>query len=649
MRLYNDSPMSEHQRTRVAGVTAAVLGALVFALILPTAYARQSEMSIRVDVDVPASARGFYPAEGTEDARFAWTRPKAELSVPELDRRVTWRWTARASAWRPAGVAPPKVRVAVDGVVAAERTVSRNSELLEVVVPRRADDAGVTLTFDTEPGFVPGASDARDLGIALASMSLTPIDGWPRPPMWALAGGTLAVLILSLCLAAAGVPPAWLLGCATAIAAGQTWVLTRGLAAHTVYPRHMVEAAFWTALGTVSVLWLLERIRRIPLSTAALGVVAVSTAACYLKLLVLLHPAMPIGDGVFHAHRFESVLGGHFYFTSLAPGDYAFPYPILLYLFAAPFSLFTHTTLDRVALLRIIVTVADAAAGASLYWMVVRSTGNRMAAVTSVIWYHLVPMTSWIMRWGNLTNAFGQPLFVASLVAVVAVPVERARWRTVVLLAVLVGAALLTHPSTCAILIVVLGATTILYRWLGGQGLRSAAYGVGIATLTAADRRVRPVLRVVPWRLCSRVQPHCGGIDDASGGAWILHGEPASQVPDQAGSYFGWPVLVAAGLGVWRLRREAEAPRLALLLLAWAGTCVAFSGSRHPDAGRDAISLCGVSGRCPHSRLWLELGMAQPPAASYLRNARPVRRRLGRLQRVDGHARVTTPTRDAIP
>ena len=43
-------------------------------------------------------------------------------------------------------------------------------------------------------------------------------------------------------------------------------------------------------------------------------------------------------------------------------------------------------------------------------------------------------------------------------------------------------------------------------------------------------------------------------------------------------------------------------------------------------------------------RLWLELGMAQSPAASYLRNARTVRRRLGRLQRVDGYARVTTPT-----
>src|SRR3974377_840587 len=82
--LYNYSPMSEHQRTRVAGVIAALLGALVFALLLVTVYARQSEMNIRVDVDLPPLARGFYPAEGAEDSMFAWTRQKAELSVPGL-------------------------------------------------------------------------------------------------------------------------------------------------------------------------------------------------------------------------------------------------------------------------------------------------------------------------------------------------------------------------------------------------------------------------------------------------------------------------------------------------------------------------------------------------------------------------------------
>ena len=70
---------------------------------------------------------------------------------------------------------------------------------------------------------------------------------------------------------------------------------------------------------------------------------------------------MPIGDGVFHAHRFEYVLAGRFYFTSLTPDNYAFPYPIFLYLAAAPFAWLTSDTLERLALLRIFSTVADAA------------------------------------------------------------------------------------------------------------------------------------------------------------------------------------------------------------------------------------------------------------------------------------------------
>ena len=67
-------------------------------------------------------------------------------------------------------------------------------------------------------------------------------------------------------------------------------------------------------------------------------VVAFSAAALFLKLLVLLHPQMPVGDAMFHAHRFQGVLAGNLYFTSIAPGNYTFPYPPGFYLFAALFA-----------------------------------------------------------------------------------------------------------------------------------------------------------------------------------------------------------------------------------------------------------------------------------------------------------------------
>jgi hypothetical protein len=151
---------------------------------------------------------------------------------------------------------------------------------------------------------------------------------------------------------------------------------------------------------------------------------------------------------------------------------------------------------------------------------------------------------------------------------------------------------------------VVLGTTTLLYRWLGGRGLRSAAYGVGIATVAAASVAfvlyyawfpgvyVREFTRIAE---ASTTRPAAPGFSMRS---------RLARVPDQAGSYFGWPVLVAAGLGVWRLRREADARRLALLLLAWAGSCVLFLGigiltpveMRYHFAAFPAIALMAAFG-----------------------------------------------------
>ena len=50
---------------------------------------------------------------------------------------------------------------------------------------------------------------------------------------------------------------------------------------------------------------------------------------------------------MFHAHRFQGVLAGNLYFTSIAPGNYTFPNPPGFYLFAALFERFvTRGTAD---------------------------------------------------------------------------------------------------------------------------------------------------------------------------------------------------------------------------------------------------------------------------------------------------------------
>ena len=80
------------------------------------------------------------------------------------------------------------------------------------------------------------------------------------------------------------------------------------------------------------------RVRGEPFRNTAKFAIAFTAAAFLLELLALLHPNMPIGDTLFHAHRFQDVLGGRYYFTSIAPGNYQFPYAPGLYVFAIPFA-----------------------------------------------------------------------------------------------------------------------------------------------------------------------------------------------------------------------------------------------------------------------------------------------------------------------
>jgi len=192
-----------------------------------------------------------------------------------------------------------------------------------------------------------------------------------------------------------------------------------------------------------------------------------------------------------------------------------------------------------------------------------------------VIWYHAIPMTAWMLTEGALTNVFAQTLFVASLALVVGLPVERTRRRTMALLTIVAAAALLTHPSTCAILFGVLAATSALYAWHGGT-LRPAAFGVAMAASAAAATAIVVYYAWFPSVYASEL----GRVASAS-----LSGSstPAASLDTRlaraarlADIYFGWPAIVAAAIGAWRLYEERSSPALNLLLLAWSNICLVF-------------------------------------------------------------------------
>ncbi len=106
-----------------------------------------------------------------------------------------------------------------------------------------------------------------------------------------------------------------------------------------------------------------------------------------------------------------------YFFTQPMPGGVTFPYAIGLYVFAAPWTVFTH---DHVTLLRVIVCSAQAVAGALLYPVVVKAWSDRAAALTAVVLFNVVPLPYGLVGNANLTNTFGEAVALTAMLTRVA-------------------------------------------------------------------------------------------------------------------------------------------------------------------------------------------------------------------------------------
>ena len=234
------------------------------------------------------------------------------------------------------------------------------------------------------PTFVPGPGDARALGAQVDVIELAPAGPGPRVAL-DLRPLVLLGVVVGAAMAALTLP--WVAGTSLIVlmAVATACIITRGLGPFVPFPWLPIAlGAFASAMVTTVAL---------PArTTGGRLVVAITFMTVGLQLLLLTHPDMPINDAIFQTHRFQDVLGGHYLFASLAPGNYRFPYPIGLYLFARPFAAFAPTTADRMMLLRVIVVAVDACAAALLYRLVMRWRKDELEAVSSVVAYHLLPL-----------------------------------------------------------------------------------------------------------------------------------------------------------------------------------------------------------------------------------------------------------------
>lgn len=585
-------------RPLVRACALALAGAVIGPACFIAAYATHHDVVLEMDRDVPALTSGLYPVERSGEFTFAWTTDRADVRVPGLDRRLPWSCAIRLRGARPdASLLQPDVTVAVDGVLAA--TLRAGNELADVLVavPARPGEPGLALTIVASTTFVPGGGDRRRLGLQLDRLACGPAeDAFVWPPRGAAGRIALASAIIGAALALLGLPGLLAVAWLALVAVGQAVVMAAGVGAYSQLAGTAVSLAAWIAGASLALVRLTEARRRRRLATAAAAAVAVSMSFLYLELLALFHPDKAPVDALFHAHRLEWVLAGRLYFTQLSTSATPFPYAIGLYVFAAPWSWLTR---DYVALLRIVVAGSQAAAGLLLYGAIVRTWGDRRAALLAVALAGLVPLSYQILGNANLTHAFGSAVSLATVATVAALADRTDRRWPVIVWGLLATLGFVSHLSALVLLFATLVAIGTLYVAFGGAPLRRAGLAVLGAAAGAAFLSV-----VLYWGHFGRVYEQLlarareaavassgaetrgvpasvqgGGIADTRadlGRRELTLGRRAADALDQTRRNLGWPILVLALAGLWRLPAGAWRDRLGLVVGGWGLTSAIF-------------------------------------------------------------------------
>ncbi|MBI2833689.1 MAG: hypothetical protein HYX76_04615 [Acidobacteria bacterium] len=544
-----------------------------------------------------------------------------------LDRRAIWLFSVRVRGARRDPAALPEVTIAVDGVTQAARRTTNAFETIEVRLPTFSRGRrGAEITLSVSPTFVPGPQDPRELGVMISRLAMHPESGIVLPPPSTVGNAMVAAGLFGIALGLLAMTAGSALAGAGLIALAQAVPISQGFAPYSGYAASAPLAAAWMVPALVIGIALVEVLRRERLRQTARFAAALAASALYLRLLVLLHPDMYLGDAMFHAHRYEYVLAGRYFFTSITPGSYEFPYAIALYVFALPFSALAHGVDQHVALLRIVVAAVDAVAALLVYPMVVRAWGDRLAAAIAVALYLLAPLDFRVQTVGNLTNAFGQSLALAGVALITTGWIGAQPALNLVWLAVVLAAAFLSHTSTVAMLFPLILCIGALYWWRGGPVIRQS--GVPIMAAAVAALGLAVVLyygrfTALYGRELARIGAEAAAPGIASGPTGQTVAGRAILVPRLAVEAFGWPLLMLAGLGVVRLWHVRRRDRLTLVLMAWAMTCGVFLAlgiltpidMRYYLAALPALAIAGAGAA---SWLWQAAGWARAAAVALL-------------------------------
>ena len=248
------------------------------------------------------------------------------------------------------------------------------------------------------------------------------------------------------------------------------------------------------------------------------------------------------------------------YFTSIAPGNYQFPYPIGLYVASLPFSGLAQGELQNAALLRVVVVVLSAIAAALLYCPMLRWSNDLVTAVAAVAAYHVLPLGFDVTATGNLTNMFGQGLAMLAF-AMAAGNVTKGRPWQIAIFLVVVTAAMLSHTSTFAVLttqIVVAGLAVLIVRGAADRRAGLLLIGAGLLAATIAVIVYYGHFGDVYREAWARITAESGRANEATGGRTPL--VRLLDVPRLLELAYGWPMVGLAIAGMAAMLRARPAP-----------------------------------------------------------------------------------------
>ena len=578
--------MSSSLRAIARAAAAVVAGALAGLIALTIASWFRGPIAVDMTAELPRRVMsGFYPPERAGDLSFAWTSAQADLVLAGLARDRGWSCAARLRAARSAPPVP-RLDILVDGVRILSRDAPNDFEDIHFDLPARSSRADTRITFAAAPTLVPGPQDRRPLGVQVDRIACVPQHGrYVAASAGARAAAAVVPAVFALAASLAGVPfaAAALIGGIVAIV--QTVPLLTGIAAYTPFVRAMMLAGIWIPVVGLLLVKALELLRRRPLQPFAAAFGMAAAAALYVQLLGLLHPSKPPIDVVFQAHRFDAVLAGNYFFTQPMPGGVSFPYAIGLYIFAAPWA---RLTSDHATLLRIVVCASDAVAYLLLFWLVLRAWRDRAAAASALMLAFALPIAFEVIGNANLTNEFGHAASTAALAIAAAFPGSR-RWvpHAIVLTAVST-LALVAHVSTFALLAFTLVALAVLFWRAGAPGFRRAAGALLIVTIVSSALAFAGYYAhfMDVYEDALRVRTGAGA---PTGGAAVAPSEIRGQTADslalrvvdsaeRTAGWVGWPLLLLAAAGGWRVARERRRDPATLTILACAAAYIAFVG-----------------------------------------------------------------------